>query len=110
VISRQPDERGLDGDPLALEEQAFARCPPRDACLPADVARDGSRMVSPFADFAAVADRIDWTSLDGCLPRRRYRRRQPQSLPKGCTPRWLKLDRASSHRAADCCFWAIRPG
>jgi competence protein ComEC len=78
-----------DRDPLALEEQAFARCS-RDACV-ADVVRDGRawRLLA-----IRSRDRIDWLSLtaacrdaDIVVASRR--------LPRGCTPRWLKLDRAA---------------
>ena len=78
-----------DGDPLALEEQEFARCS-RDACV-ADVVRDGRawRLLA-----IRSRDRIDWQALtaacrdaDIAVASRR--------LPRGCTPRWLKLDRAA---------------
>ena len=76
-----------DGDPLALEEQRFARCS-RDACI-ADI-------VQGKAAWRVMAirsrERIDWTQLtracadaDIVVASRR--------LPQGCTPRWLKLDR-----------------
>lgn len=79
----------FDGDPLALEEQDFARCT-RDACV-ADIIRAGRawRLLA-----IRSRDRIEWTSLtaacrdaDIVVASRR--------LPRGCTPRWLKLDRAS---------------
>ena len=77
----------FDGDPLALEEQSFARCN-RDACI-ADIVRDGQawRLLA-----IRSRDRIDWTSLTrACadadiVVASRF-------LPRGCTPRWLKLDR-----------------
>jgi len=78
-----------DGDPLALEEQRFARCT-RDACI-ADVVRDGRawRLLA-----IRSRDRIAWETLtaacrdaDIVVASRR--------LPRGCTPRWLKLDRAA---------------
>lgn len=79
----------FDGDPMALEEQRFARCN-RDACV-ADVIRYGRawRLLA-----IRSRDRIEWSSLtracrdaDIVVASRR--------LPRGCTPRWLKLDRAS---------------
>jgi competence protein ComEC len=79
----------FDGDPLALEDQRFARCT-RDACV-ADVVRDGRawRLLA-----IRSRDRIDWVSLtaacrdaDIVVASRR--------LPRGCTPRWLKLDRSA---------------
>lgn len=77
-----------DGDPLPLEEQHFARCN-RDACV-ADIARGGAawRLLA-----IRSRNRIDWTTLtracadaDIVVADRR--------LPRGCNPRWLKLDRA----------------
>ncbi|HEX6094003.1 MAG TPA: ComEC/Rec2 family competence protein, partial [Dongiaceae bacterium] len=76
-----------DGDPLPLEEQHFARCN-RDACV-ADIAQSGAawRLLA-----IRSRDRIDWTTLaqacadaDIVVADRR--------LPRGCNPRWLKLDR-----------------
>ena len=78
-----------DGDPLALEEQQFARCS-RDACI-ADVVQG---RVAWRVMAIRSRDRIDWEELtracadaDIVVASRR--------LPKGCTPRWLKLDRTS---------------
>jgi competence protein ComEC len=76
-----------DGDPAALEDQAMARCS-REACV-ADVERGGKawRILA-----IRQRDRIAWTHLtkacadaDIVIAERR--------LPRGCTPRWLKLDR-----------------
>ncbi len=77
----------FDGDPLALEEQPFARCT-RDACV-ADVVRGGRawRLLA-----IRTRDRIAWTELTrACadadiVVAERF-------LPRGCVPRWLKLDR-----------------
>ncbi|MCL6740057.1 ComEC family competence protein [Sphingomonas sp. RB56-2] len=78
-----------DGDPLSLEEQGFARCS-RDACV-ADIVRHGTvwRLLATRG-----RDRIDWAELtkacadaDIVVADRR--------LPRGCSPRWLKLDRQS---------------
>ena len=77
----------FDGDPIALEGQPFARCT-RDACM-ADVVRDGHawRILA-----IRTRDRIDWRSLTSAcadadiVVADRF-------LPRGCTPRWLKLDR-----------------
>jgi competence protein ComEC len=78
----------FDGDPMALEEQRFARCN-RDACV-ADIIRD-SRAWRLLA--IRSRDRIEWGALtracrdaDIVVASRR--------LPRGCVPRWLKLDRA----------------
>jgi len=79
----------FDGDPLPLDEQHFARCS-RDACM-ADIAESGRawRLLA-----IRSRNRIDWVELtkacadaDIVVADRR--------LPRGCNPRWLKLDRAS---------------
>jgi len=77
----------FDGDPLALEEQSFARCS-RDTCV-ADL-DDGDRSWRVLA--VRSRERIDWNSLtnacadaDIVVADRR--------LPRGCSPRWIKLDR-----------------
>lgn len=89
VRSLMSEASAFDGDPLPLEEQKFARCS-RDACV-ADIVRAGRawRLLA-----IRSRDRIEWGSLtescrdaDIVVASRR--------LPRGCTPRWLKLDRAS---------------
>jgi competence protein ComEC len=89
VRSLMSEASAFDGDPMALEEQRFARCN-RDACV-ADVIRDGRawRLLA-----IRSRDRIEWGSLtracrdaDIVVASRRQ--------PRGCTPRWLKLDRAA---------------
>jgi competence protein ComEC len=81
------ESAAFDGDPLALEEQSFARCS-RDACV-ADL-DDGNRSWRVLA--VRSRERIDWNSLanacadaDIVVADRR--------LPRGCSPRWMKLDR-----------------
>jgi len=76
-----------DGDPANLEEQRFARCS-RDACI-ADIV-EGGRAWRLLA--IRSRERIDWIELtkvcadaDIVVADRR--------LPRGCVPRWLKLDR-----------------
>ena len=78
-----------DGNPLNLEEQRFARCS-RDACL-ADIV-EGKHAWRLLA--IRSREHINWVSLtsacadaDIVVADRR--------MPKGCTPRWLKLDRAT---------------
>ena len=82
-----------DGDPLPLEEQHFARCS-RDACV-ADIVEKGRawRLLA-----IRSRNRIEWTELtracaeaDIVVADRR--------LPRGCTPRWLKLDRQALERS-----------
>ena len=89
VRSLMSEAAAFDGEPLNLEEQGFARCT-RDACV-ADVV-EGGRAWRVLA--IRSRDRIEWTQLtsacadaDIVVASRR--------LPKGCTPRWLKLDRAA---------------
>jgi competence protein ComEC len=81
-----------DGDPLPLEEQHFARCS-RDSCV-ADLVESGTawRLLA-----IRTRNRIDWVELtkacadaDIVVADRR--------LPRGCNPRWLKLDRAALQR------------
>ena len=93
VRGMMSEAAAFDGDPLALEEQAFAQCT-RDACV-ADVIRDGRawRLLA-----IRSRDRIDWLTLtaacrdaDIVVASRR--------LPLGCTPRWLKLDRTALARS-----------
>ena len=81
-----------DGDPLPLDEQRFARCS-RDACV-ADIVEGGTawRLLA-----IRSRNRIDWVALtracadaDIVVADRR--------LPRGCNPRWLKLDREALER------------
>jgi len=83
---------GFDGDPLALGIRPFSACS-RDACV-AVVHRDGR-------DWRILATRsnylMDWQSFiracadaDVIVSDRR--------LPRGCVPRWLKLDRSALAR------------
>jgi competence protein ComEC len=83
------ESAAFDGEPLSLEDQPLARCS-RDACV-ADIDRDGQawRLLA-----IRSRDRIEWRHLtrlcadaDIVVAERR--------LPRGCTPRWLKFDRAS---------------
>ena len=79
-------------EPANLDEQRFARCS-RDACI-ADV-RSGTRAWRLLA--IRSRNRIDWVELtkacadaDIVVADRR--------LPRGCVPRWLKLDRGVLER------------
>ncbi|WP_081774394.1 ComEC/Rec2 family competence protein [Sphingomonas sp. URHD0057] len=83
---------GFDGDPLALGIRPFSACS-RDACV-AIIHRDGR-------DWRILATRsnylMDWQSFiracgeaDVIVSDRR--------LPRGCVPRWLKLDRPALAR------------
>jgi competence protein ComEC len=78
-----------DGDPLPLEEQRFARCS-RDACI-ADIV-EGRKAWRLLA--IRSRNRIDWTELTrACADADIVV--ADRWLPKGCRPRWLKLDRQS---------------
>jgi len=80
---------GFDGVPQALEARPYAACS-RDACV--------ARLMSEGGRWQILATRsptrLDWASLtvacadaDIAVSDRR--------LPRGCTPRWLKLDRST---------------
>ena len=104
VRGMMSEAAAFDGDPLALEEQGFARCT-RDACL-ADIVRDGRawRLLA-----IRSRDRIEWRTLtaacrdaDIVVASRR--------LPLGCTPRWLKLDRPTlAHSGGVALYLTDRP-
>jgi competence protein ComEC len=92
VRSLMSEASAYDGDPLPLEEEHFARCS-RDACV-ADIVGNGRawRLLA-----IRSRERIEWEALtqacadaDIVVADRR--------LPKGCTPRWLKLDREALER------------
>jgi competence protein ComEC len=77
----------FDGDPASLDEQRFARCS-SDACI-ADIV-EGKRAWRLLA--IRSRNRIDWTALTrACADADIVV--ADRWLPKGCTPRWLKLDR-----------------
>jgi competence protein ComEC len=80
---------GYAGDPPNLAEAPFGRCS-RDSCVAA--IRKGDKEWRLLATLSSVA--IDWASFtaacadaDIVVSDRR--------LPRGCNPRWLKLDRSS---------------
>jgi competence protein ComEC len=81
------ENSGYDGEPLAVSDSAGARCS-RDACI-ADIARAGrswrvlatrSGQHLDWADITRACASADIVVSDRWLPR-------------GCTPKWLKLDR-----------------
>ncbi|WP_170841939.1 ComEC/Rec2 family competence protein [Sphingomonas gellani] len=84
---------GLDGEPLLLSEQRDARCS-ADLCM-TDLVRDGQRW-RLLATRSAYS--VEWSALvaacasaDIVVSDRR--------LPRGCKPRWLKLDKATLTRS-----------
>lgn len=78
---------GFDGDALALAGQPFARCS-RDSCV-AEIERSGRT-------WRILATRsgqwIDWVPLTRACAEADIVV-SDRWLPRGCTPRWLKLDR-----------------
>ena len=93
VRGMMSEAAAFDGEPLALEEQGFARCT-RDACV-ADIIRDGRawRLLA-----IRSRDRIDWRILTAAC-RNADIVVASRRLPLGCTPRWLKLDRPALARS-----------
>ncbi len=83
---------GVDGEPLLLAEQANARCT-RDVCV-AKVQAGGRtwRMLATRSSYpVAWADLIAaCAAADIVVSERR--------LPRGCTPKWLKLDAPALRR------------
>ena len=92
VRSLVAEASGFDGEPAALAERPFSVCS-RDSCV-AVVDKDGNewRVLATRS-----ATQIDWgpfsracAEADIVISDRR--------LPRGCTPRWLKLDRRALAR------------
>jgi competence protein ComEC len=81
-----------DGDPANLDEQRFARCS-HDACV-ADMA-EGGRAWRLLA--IRSRNRMDWAELTrSCADADIVV--ADRTLPRGCEPRWLKLDRKALER------------
>ena len=81
------ENSGYDGEPLTIADMPLARCS-RDSCV-ADVRRGGR---SWHVLATRSGQRIDWKVLtDTC--RSADIVVSDRWLPRGCTPRWLKLDR-----------------
>jgi competence protein ComEC len=83
------ESSGFDGEPVPMSEAKFATCS-RDACL-AQVVRGGrtwtlmatrSSQWIDWVPFTQACARVDIVVSD-------------RWLPKGCVPKWLKLDRKS---------------
>ena len=87
IRSLVSENSGYDGEPLTLADMPLARCS-RDSCI-ADVRR-GGRSWRVLATRSG--QRIDWQVLtDACASADIVV--SDRWLPRGCTPRWLKLDR-----------------
>ena len=98
---------GFDGDPADLGTQPFSACSQR--CLRRAASRKGAAEWRLLATRSATL--IDWATLtracaqaDIVVSDRR--------LPRGCTPRWLKLDRAAlgAHRRTCDLSWRTTRG
>ena len=82
----------FDGDPANLDEQRFARCS-RDSCI-ADIVerRRAWRLLA-----IRSRNRIAWREITrACADADIVV--ADRWLPRGCTPRWLKLDRKALER------------
>ena len=86
------ENSGFDGDPTALETAPFASCS-RDSCV-AEIVSGGRgwRLLSTRSSV-----RIGWSDLVAACARSDIVV-SDRWLPRGCTPRWLKLDRDSLGR------------
>ena len=87
IRSLMSENSGFDGDPLVVDDLGEARCG-RDACI-ADVRREG-RTWRVLATRSG--QRIDWRTLTAACASADIVV-SDRWLPRGCTPRWLKLDR-----------------
>ncbi|MEO6359793.1 MAG: ComEC/Rec2 family competence protein [Sphingomicrobium sp.] len=81
------ESSGFDGDPLDLSGQAFSNCS-KDACVALIPAGQASWRVLATRS----STRIDWTRIIAACAEADIVV-SDRWLPKGCTPRWLKLDR-----------------
>ena len=91
-----------DGDPANLDEQRFARCS-RDACV-ADIV-DGGRAWRLLA--IRSRNRINWAELTrACTDADIVV--ADRALPRGCAPRWLKLDREALERTGGVAVYLAR--
>jgi competence protein ComEC len=94
----------FDDDPAGLEGRPFTACS-NDACVVS--LADGS------SDWRLLAtrsrNRIDWAALTTACAQADIVVSE-RWLPQGCTPRWLKLDRASlAHTGGVAIFLGSRP-
>jgi competence protein ComEC len=86
------ENSGYDGDPVNLEDASFATCS-RDSCV-ANVIADGRSwqlLATRSADWLDWADMVRACARSDIVVSDRW-------LPRGCTPKWLKLDRKALER------------
>src|SRR5205085_5325161 len=83
---------GFDGDPGGLGARPYSACS-RDACVAS--VRKGDREWRALATRSNY--RIDWVSISGACANADIVV-SDRRLPRGCTPRWLKLDREALSR------------
>jgi len=81
------ENAGFDGDPGALADQKFTACS-RDSCVAR--VRRGGRSWDLLATRSSQS--IDWVPLVRACAQADIVM-SDRWLPRGCTPRWLKLDR-----------------
>lgn len=92
VRSLMAEASGFDGTPDSLQSQPFGACS-RDACV-ARVGK-GARHWRLLATRSATW--IDWATITRACARADIVV-SDRRLPRGCKPRWLKLDRAALAR------------
>jgi competence protein ComEC len=92
VRSLVAEASGFDGDPAALAARPFSACS-KDACVA--LIRKGS------SDWRLLATRsatqIDWVPFTAACAEADIAV-SDRRLPRGCSPRWLKLDRSALAR------------
>jgi competence protein ComEC len=86
VRSLLAEASGFDGDPEDLDGQPASDCS-RDACVA--MLRKGALQWRLLATRSAT--RIDWERITGACASADIAV-SDRRLPRGCTPRWLKLD------------------
>ena len=89
VRDMMAESAGFDGEALPMEALESARCS-ADSCI-ADVTRDG-RTWGLLA--VRTTQRLDWAELTRACGQAHIVIAD-RRLPRGCTPRWLKLDRTA---------------
>jgi len=92
VSDMMSENSGADGEPMLLSDQPDARCS-RDLCLVERIAGGRRwRILATRSAYLVPADQLiaACSSVDIVISERQ--------LPRGCTPRWLRLDRATLAR------------